>query len=192
MLFASSLSGASVISPKLNQSVIHWTQLSSRKGEISSPGVSSEQTASLILDVDKDGLNDFVIGMRQQGPSLVWYRRGPVGWTKYVIDSSFLPIEAGGATLDIDGDGDLDIIFGADLGDNKIWWWENPYPNYDANIPWTRREIKNSGESKHHDQLVGDFDGDGKPELVFWNQKARKLFVADIPEYPNEDTAVAN
>jgi hypothetical protein len=109
-----------------------------------------------------------------------------VGWTKYVIDSSFLPIEAGGAILDIDRDGDLDIILGADLGDNKVWWWENPYPNYDPNIPWTRREIKNSGESKHHDQVVGDFDGDGNQELVFWNQKARKLFVADIPEDPKK------
>jgi hypothetical protein len=27
----------------------------------------------------------------------------------------------------------------------------------------------------------GDFDGDGRAELVFWNQRAKKLFVADIP-----------
>ncbi|MCI0527594.1 MAG: hypothetical protein L0Y56_09150, partial [Nitrospira sp.] len=70
-------------------------------------------------------------------------------WTKYVIDSAPLAIEAGGASLDIDGDRDLDIYFGADYTDNKVWWWENPYPNYDSNIPWTRREIKDSGETKH-------------------------------------------
>lgn len=165
-------------------SPIEWTHLSSETGDIPAPGTSTEQTASLVLDVDKDGINDFIIASRERGPSVVWYRRTVNGWTKYVIDSSPLPIEAGGAAFDIDGDGDLDTIFGADASDNKIWWWENPYPNYDPNIPWTRREIKSSGENKHHDQVVGDFDGDEKPELVFWNQNAKKLFLAKIPKDP--------
>jgi hypothetical protein len=101
-----------------------------------------------------------------------------------LIDSSPLPIEAGGAAVDVDGDGDADIIFGADLADNKVWWWENPYPNYEPNIPWTRREIKNSGANKHHDQIIADFDDDGKAELVFWNQRAKKLFLTPIPKQP--------
>lgn len=161
-----------------------WTHLSSKTGGIPALGLSKEQTASLVLDVDKDGVNDFVIGARVEGPSLLWYRRGVTGWTKYIIDSTPLAIEAGGVALDVDGDGDLDLIFGADASDNKVWWWENPHPHYAPLIPWTRREIKSAGENKHHDQVVGDFDGDGKPELVFWNQGAKKLFIADIPEGP--------
>jgi hypothetical protein len=163
---------------------IQWIHVTSKIEGIPPPGPSKVQTASLILDIDKDGINDFVIATQEQGPSVIWYRRTINGWVKYVIDSSPLPIEAGGAVVDIDGDGDLDIIFGSDYLDNKIWWWENPYPNYDPNIPWTRREIKNSGGNKHHDQLVGDFDGDGKPELVFWNQGAKKLFIAEVPPDP--------
>lgn len=161
-----------------------WTHLSSKTGIIPPSGPSRSQTASLILDIDKNGLNDFVIAAGEVGPSVVWYRRETLGWTKYVIDSSALPIEAGGTWLDIDGDGDLDIVFGADGGDNKVWWWENPYPYYAPHQPWTRREIKNSGHANHHDQITGDFDGDGKPELVFWNQQARKLFLAEIPDDP--------
>jgi len=36
----------------------------------------------------------------------------------------------------------------------------------------------------HHDQIFGDFDGDGREELVFWNTNVCKLFIAEIPEDP--------
>ena len=48
-----------------------WIHLSSKNGDIPAPGPSTQQTASLILDVDKDGLNDFVIGSRKTGPSVL-------------------------------------------------------------------------------------------------------------------------
>jgi hypothetical protein len=162
-----------------------WTHLSSRDGDLPEPGISDRQTASLILDVDKDGINDFVIATQRLGTSMVWYRRHATGWTKYLIEGETLDIEAGGAFADIDGDGDLDVVIGADRLDNKVWWWENPYPNYDPDAPWTRREIKDSGANKHHDQIFGDFDGDGQTELVFWNQDAQKLFLAEIPLDPH-------
>lgn len=163
-----------------------WTLISSKNRNIPPPGPSTQQTACLILDVDKDTMNDFIVASREAGPSVLWYRRNKLGWTKYLVDNTFLPIEAGGAFHDIDADGDLDILFGGDWQSNKVWWWENPYPKYDPTTPWTRREIKNSGFNKHHDQIFGDFDGDGKMELVFWNQGTKKqgdnkLFIADIP-----------
>jgi hypothetical protein len=34
--------------------------------------------------------------------------------------------------------------------------------------------------------MFGDFDGDGQPELVFWNQGNRKLYLAKIPENPRQ------
>ncbi len=163
-----------------------WVHLSSTKGDIPVPGPSNQQTASLVLDIDKDGLNDFVIAARKVGPSVLWFRRDQNGWTKFVIDSSYLRIEAGGAHHDIDGDGDLDIVFGADAGDNKVWWWENPYPDYQPNTYWKRHIIKNNGENKHHDELFGDFDGDGGVELAFWNQRAKALMLAEIPESPSQ------
>ncbi|MGH7967482.1 MAG: FG-GAP-like repeat-containing protein, partial [Limisphaerales bacterium] len=125
-----------------------------------------------------------VITERTKTPSVVWYRRGPAGWTRYIIDDQPLHIEAGSCFMDVDGDGDLDIIAGGDWTSNEIWWWENPYPNFAPGVPWKRHLIKNSGPHKHHDQMIGDFDGDGKDELVFWNQDAHGLFLAKVPTNP--------
>jgi hypothetical protein len=158
-----------------------WTHLSSKNGDLLSPGISTEQTASMIMDVDRDGINDFIIGSRNAGSSIVWFKKYPVGWTKFLIEKDTLAIEAGGAFHDIDGDGDLDIVFGGDWQSNKIWWWENPYPNYDPDKSWVRHEIKNSGENQHHDQIFGDFYGDGKVELVSWNQYSKSLLFFEVP-----------
>jgi hypothetical protein len=148
------------------RSSLEWTHLSSKNGDLLPPSNATQQTASLILDVDKDGVQDFVIGSRQKAPAMVWYQRNPGGWTKYLIDGATLSIEAGGAFSDIDGDGDLDVVMGGDYLSNRVWWWENPYPNYAPDTPWTRREIKSSGSNMHHDQIFGDFDGDGQTELT--------------------------
>jgi len=164
----------------------HWKHLSTINGDIPAPNTGDQQTSSLVLDIDRDGLNDFVITERTKAPAVVWYRRGSTGWTRFIVDNEPLHIEAGGDSYDIDADGDLDIVFGGDWQNNKVWWWENPYPNYEPNTPWKRREIKNFGSTKHHDQIFGDFDGDAKAELVFWNQGACKLYIAEIPENPRE------
>jgi sugar phosphate isomerase/epimerase len=138
-----------------------------------------------VADLDKDGVNDFVISFRQIGPALVWYRRAPQGWDRFVIEKDLLTVEAGGAPFDIDGDGDLDIVFGGDWQSKEVWWWENPYPKFEASRPWTRRVIKNDGKSQHHDQVFGDFKGRGTPQLAFWNQGAKTIFLANIPEDPS-------
>lgn len=164
---------------------VAWSLLSTANGDLEIPtGAGSEQTASLILDVDRDGVLDFVIGDRGAAPSLVWYRREISGWTKFVIDATPLFIEAGGAAFDVDGDGDLDVVEGGDVRSNQIWWWENPYPDFHPTTPWVRRLIKDGGANQTHDCLFGDFDGDGEAEFAFWNQGASTLFLAEIPDDP--------
>lgn len=162
-----------------------WIHLSSIEADIPKPDVG-EQTSSLIFDIDKDGVNDFVIAGRSKEISMVWFRRTRDGWERYLIDNRKSHIGAGGTYWDIDSDGDLDILQGGNWASNEVWWWENPYPNYKSDKPWNRYTIKDQGSKQYHDQIFGDFDGDGKAELALWNQRAQKLLIADIPDNPKK------
>jgi hypothetical protein len=165
---------------------IHWVHLSSRTGELPPPGESKQQTGALVAKIDPKGGTDFIISFRKVAPALVWYRRQGDGWSRYVIEKEFLPVEAGGAAYDIDGDGDLDLVFGGDYQGDTLWWWENPAPNFDPNVSWKRHIIKTGGAKQHHDQIFADLKGAGKAQLIFWNQGAKTLFLADIPGNPRE------
>ena len=163
---------------------VRWQRLSSKEGQLPSPGGSNQQTGLLVADLDRDGAMDVVISYRVTSPALVWMRRAGRQWTRQVIEPEFLTVEAGGASFDIDADGDLDIVFGADAQNRHLWWWENPYPHFAGDRAWTRHTIKQDGANQHHDQVFADFKGTGRPQLAFWNQRAKTLFLAEIPKDP--------
>ncbi|MGH7996437.1 MAG: FG-GAP-like repeat-containing protein [Opitutaceae bacterium] len=161
-----------------------WKHLSSRTGDLPEPNGGRQQTAAVICDVDGDGVNDFILAERTQAPALIWMRYTSKGWVKYVIDNTHATPEAGGVICDVDGDGDPDLIIGGDYQSNQLWWYENPRPNFNPEVPWKRHIIKDTGAKGHHDQAVADFEGIGRPQLMFWNQYAQKLFLAHIPPNP--------
>jgi len=162
---------------------IKWQHLSSTKGQIPKPDVG-RQVATLILDIDKNGVNDFVIASYEK---IAWFQRTANGWKRYAVENGTkgVRIEAGGDFYDIDGDGDLDILEGAQSRAGEIWWWENPYPNFTADKPWKRHEVIAVGGT-HHDQIFGDFDGDSKTELAFWYNGGKQLYLAEIPSNPTQ------
>jgi FG-GAP-like repeat len=163
---------------------VTWRHLSSASGDLPVPGSSTQQTGAIVADLDHDGVNDFVLSFRQTAPALVGYRRTPRGWDRLVIEPDFLTVEAGGAAFDIDGDGDLDLVFGGDWQSTDLWWWENPGTGYVTGQRWIRRLIKTEGATQHHDQIFGDFLGTGRPQLVFWNQNAKAIWLAEVPANP--------
>jgi hypothetical protein len=174
-----------ILSPANSEDTrLKWKHISCKTGDLPCPGVG-RQAASLILDIDRDGTDDFVVA-GWGDTSMVWFRHTNQGWQRYLVDNRKSHIEAGGTYHDIDGDGDLDILQGGSWASNQVWWWENPSPIFAPEKPWNRYTIKDWGEKQHHDQIFGDFDGDGKAELVFWNQRARKLFISEIPANPKQ------
>lgn len=164
---------------------LKWQRLSTadKKNDLPFPDATM-QTASIIVDVDRDGINDIIVTCRKARPAIVAYLRRVNGWKRTVLEPAMHTIEAGGAHLDIDQDGDEDIVFGGDWQSNELWWWENPYPNIDQTAGWKKHTIKKSGDKQHHDQAFGDFKHTGRPQLAFWNQSAKTIFLADIPANP--------
>ena len=78
-----------------------------------------------VADFDGDGDMD-IVGAALDGNEIAWWRNNggnPILWKKYLIDSSFKGAHRVQA-IDMDGDGDKDILAAAYLG-NTIAWWEN-------------------------------------------------------------------
>ena len=100
-----------------------WNHLSSAHGDLPVPGPSLQQTGAVVGDLDKSGINGFVLSFRQKPPALVWYRKISSGWERSVIDKDYLTVEAGGVVYDVNGDGYPDLIFGADWQGGDVWWW---------------------------------------------------------------------
>jgi hypothetical protein len=163
---------------------VRWQHVSSSRGDLPVPGTSAQQTGALVADLDGDGINDFALSFRQVAPALVWYQRVPNGWMRHVLEPDFLTVEAGGAAYDIDGDRDLDLVFGGDWQSSDVWWWENPGKPISSQSRWPRHLVKHGGATQHHDQVFGDFLQTGRAQLAFWNQNAKAILLAAIPPDP--------
>jgi sugar phosphate isomerase/epimerase len=165
-----------------------WEHLSTAGKDLPVPFDGAKmQTSAMVVDLNNDGLKDFIVTCRNATPAIVAYLQQGRGWQKIVIENAMYTIEAGGAHTDIDADGDEDIVFGGDWQSNEVWWWENPYPAIEKATNWKRRLIKQFGEKQHHDQAVGDFKHLGKDQVVFWNQGAKTIFLAEVPKDPKQD-----
>lgn len=102
---------------------------------------------------------------------LYWYEYP--NWTKHVIDSRGTYADDM-QVVDVDGDGDLDIVVPED-STSQVRWYENPGPKGNpATDLWKMHVIASYakvGFEEAHDVEVADLNGDRKIDVVIANQK---------------------
>ncbi|MAG35396.1 MAG: hypothetical protein CL878_04000 [Dehalococcoidia bacterium] len=137
----------------------------------------SHHDITLLADLTGNGLNDIIIGGKQGEVTLFWYENPT--WQRHAIAST-PHLEAGGVLLDLTGNGRLDIVAGTEHGNRELYWYENPP---DPRQRWPHYIIEDRF-LKYHDQVVGDVDGDGQPELLITSQQSGILAYYDLPADP--------
>ncbi len=145
------------------------------------PGI--ENDVLLIADINGDGYNDIFVGGKRYEDNLVWYEYPT--WKRHIVGTDSL--EAGGAMVDITGNGLPDFVGGhpedaypASPG-TELFWYENPG---EPGRRWGKHIIDSLYVGQHHDQVAGDVDGDGRNEIVFACQNAGVIGYYTIPDDP--------
>jgi hypothetical protein len=106
---------------------------------------------SSLADLDKDGDMDLITG--SSGSSVWWFEYVAAdNWIMHKLGADALT-DKGGVAVDVDDDGNIDQISGGT-------WYRNPADKSDL---WQRYE---NGAIYAYDNIAGDVDGDGFPELI--------------------------
>ncbi len=133
------------------------------KEQIVDPNVGVGYAVTL-ADINHDGMTDIIV-VTENPDQVVWYQNP--SWTKRIILEGFPKLPVCIQPLDVDDDGKVELILGADWqpGNTKtggtVWLLQRPG---DLSKPWT--PIKIDEEPTMHRMRVIDADGKGRKELV--------------------------
>lgn len=119
-----------------------------------------------LVDLDKDGDLDFVLGGRATKPSrLYWFEfQAANKWVRHDVGTNYLS-DVGLAPLDVDADGWMDLVC------SGVWFRNTGKPRDET---FERIEF-DSNAAGAHDVLVADVDGDRKPDVLLMGDQRTKL-----------------
>ncbi len=113
-------------------------------------------------DIDGDGDPD-VLGAGWAGNVIAWWSNdggNPISWTRQTVDSNFTEAHEV-HPIDLDSDGDIDIL-GAAAGSAEIAWWRNMGG---SPIQWTRHTIGSNLPGVRSAEPC-DMNGDGHIDVM--------------------------
>ena len=115
-------------------------------------------------DMDGDGDVD-ILGAAADADDIAWWINDgdpkQNSWTKYKIDNNFDGAYSVYAT-DMDGDGDIDVLGAAQVGDDISWWENDGTPN---NADWTEYTVDGSF-NEARSVYATDMDRDGDVDIL--------------------------
>jgi len=151
--------------------------------------------AVTVADINHDGKTDIVV-VTENPDQVVWYENP--SWKKRTIVEGNPRLPVCIQPLDVDGDGKVELILGADwqpgntTSGGTVWLLKRPT---DLNQLWT--PIKIDEEPTIHRMRVIDIDGTGKKELVcsplqgretkgpeWWKGNGVSLYILRRPAHP--------
>jgi hypothetical protein len=119
-----------------------------------------------LVDLDRDGDLDFVLGGRAFEPStLYWFEfQAANRWVRHVAGTNYFS-DVGLAALDVDQDGWMDLVC------SGVWYRNTGRPREQR---FERIEFDPSATGAH-DVLVADMDGNGRLDCVLMGDERTKL-----------------
>lgn len=115
-------------------------------------------------DINGDGFPDLLVGSADANDGLYWYEYPD--WDKHtIVGPDIAGFTTSMQTVDVDSDGDLDVVVPKGLGVGEtVWWYENPRPTGDPSVDtWTEHFIGTAGA---HDVEVGYINDDNLIDIV--------------------------